>query len=143
MKKFTTPGAIVTLISALLSLAAGIFFISVDGKFGVGKVASYWNPLSFGLLVGCIVAVIILLLLKLPGLASFVTTTIPGICIALFFIGGNGENSARAAYWHFADQGFEEKGLDPMFMTFLLLMVAAFVVGEIAIYMRKTHPVKE
>lgn len=142
MKKLTSPSAIVTLISALLSLAAGIFFFSVDGKFGVGKVASYWNPVTFGLLVGCIVAVVLLLLLKLPGLASFVTTTIPGICIALFFIGGTGEGSARAAYWHFADQGFEEKGLDPKFMTFLLLMVAAFIIGEVAIYMRKSRKVK-
>lgn len=143
MKKLTSPSAIVTLISALLSLAAGIFFISVDGKFGVGKVASYWNPVSFGLLVGCIVAVVLLLLLKLPGLASFVATAVPGICAVLFFIGGTGEGAARAAYWHFADQGFEEKGLDPKFMTFLLLMVAAFIVGEVAIYMRKTRAAKE
>ena len=143
MKKFTTPSAIVTLLSALLSLAAGLYFLSVDGKFGIGKIANYWNPISFGLLVGCIVAVVALLLLKLPGLASFVTTTIPGVCIALFFIGGSGETGARAAYWHFADQGFEEKGLDPKFMTFLLLMVAAFIIGEVAIYMRKTRAVKE
>lgn len=143
MKKFTTPSAIVTLLSALLSLAAGLFFLSVDGKFGIGKIASYWNPVSFGLLVGCIVVVVILLLLKLPGLASFVTTVIPGVCIALFFIGGTGEGSARAAYWHFADQGFEEKGLDPKFVTFLALMAAAFIVGEIAVYMRKTRKVKE
>lgn len=143
MKKFTSPSAIVTLLSALLSLAAGIFFYSVDGKFGVGKVASYWNPVSFGLLVGCIAAVILLLLLKLPGLASFVATTIPGVCIALFFIGGTGEGAARAAYWHFADQGFEEKGLDPKFMTFLLLMAAAFLIGEVAVYMRKSRAVKQ
>lgn len=141
MKKFISASAIITLISALLSLAAGLYFNSVDGKFGIGKVASYWNPVTFALLVGCIVAVVILLLLNLPGLASFVTTTIPGICIALFFIGGSGENSARAAYWHFADQGFEEKGLDPKFVTFLGLMVAAFIIGEIAIYLRK--PVQE
>lgn len=134
MKKFLRPSAIVTILSALLSLAAGLFFNSVDGKFGVGKVASYWSPVTFWMLVGCIVAVVLLLLLKLPGLASFVATTVPGICVALFFIGING---ARAAYWHFADQGFEEKGLDPKYMTFLLLMVAAFIVGEIAIYMRK------
>lgn len=143
MKKFTTPGAIVSLISALLSLAAGVYFYSVDGKFGVGKIASYWNPVSFGLLTGCVVAVALLLLLKLPGLASFVATTIPGVCVALFFIGGSGENGARAAYWHFADQGFEEKGLDPKFMTFLLLMVAAFIVGEVSVYLRKTPAVKD
>ena len=143
MKKFTTPGAIVSLISALLSLAAGVYFYSVDGKFGVGKIASYWNPVSFGLLTGCVVAVALLLLLKLPGLASFVATTIPGVCVALFFIGGSGEIGARAAYWHFADQGFEEKGLDPKFMTFLLLMVAAFIVGEVSVYLRKTPAVKD
>lgn len=137
MKKFITPSAIVTLLSALLSLAAGIFFIAVDGKFGIGKVANYWNPVSFGLLVGCIAAVALLLLLKLPGLASFVATVIPGICAVLFFLGTSGENGARAAYWHFADQGFEEKGLDPKFMTYLLLMVFAFILGEVAIYMPK------
>ena len=140
MKKFFRLSAIVTILSALLSLAAGLYYNSLDGKFGIGKVASYWNPLTFYLLVGCIAVVLLLLLLKLPGLASFVTTTVPGICIALFFVGSN---TARAAYWHFADQGFEEKGLDPKYVTFLGLMVGAFIIGEIAIYLRKTPKQKK
>ena len=83
---------------------------------------------------------VILLLCKLPGLASFFAATAPGLAIAAFFIGMNG---ARGAYWHFADQGYEEKGLDPMYMTFLLLMVAAFILGEIAVYTRKHPRIKE
>lgn len=136
MKKFTTPGAIAAILSALISLAAGIFYFVTDGSFGQGKVASYWNPVTFGLLIAAIVVVVLLLALKLPGLASFAATLIPGVCVALFFIGGNG---ARAAYWHFADLGFEEKqfGMCPEFLTFLVLMVVAFIVGEIAIYLRK------
>lgn len=138
MKKFTTPGAIAAILSALVSLAAGIFYYVTGGTFGQGKVMSYWNPVTFGLLVGCIVLVVVLLALKLPGLASFAATFIPGVCVALFFLGGNG---ARAAYWHFADLGFEEKqfGMCPKFLTFLVLMVVAFIIGEIAVYLRK-HP---
>ena len=139
MKKFCTPGAIAAILSALLSLAAGIFFQYTNGTFGQGKVQSYYNPVLFGLLIAAIFVVVLLLIVKLPGLASFVATLIPGLGVALFFLGGNG---ARAAYWHFADQGFEEKGLDPKFMTFLLLMVAAFIIGEVAIYMRKTRKIK-
>ena len=137
MKKFFTPGAIAALLSALLSLAAGIFYYVTNGTFGQGKVQSYWNPLTFGLLIAAAVIVVLLLLVKLPGLASFFATTIPGICVALFFLGGNG---ARAAYWHFADLGFEEKqyGMCPKFLTFMVLMVLAFIVGEVAIYLRKT-----
>lgn len=142
MKKLTTPGAIMTLVSALLSFIAGMLYYSQGGVFGQGKIANYWSPVTFGLLVACIVVVIALLLLKLPGLASFVATTIPGVCVALFFIGING---ARAAYWHFADLPFEEKqfGMDPEFLTFLILLVAAFIVGEIAIYSRKTPAIKD
>ena len=136
MKKFFTPGAIAAILSALLSLAAGIFFQYTNGTFGQGKVQSYYNPVLFGLLIAAIFVVVLLLIVKLPGLASFVATLIPGLGVALFFLGGNG---ARAAYWHFADLGFEEKsyGMCPKFLTFLLLMVAAFIVGEIAVYLRK------
>lgn len=136
MKKFFTPGAIAAILSALLSLAAGIFFQYTNGTFGQGKVQSYYNPVLFGLLIAAIFVVVLLLIVKLPGLASFVATLIPGLGVALFFLGGNG---ARAAYWHFADLGFEEKsyGMCPKFLTFLLPMVAAFIVGEIAVYLRK------
>ena len=122
MKKFFTPGAIAAILSALLSLAAGIFFQYTNGTFGQGKVQSYYNPVLFGLLIAAIFVVVLLLIVKLPGLASFVATLIPGLGVALFFLGGNG---ARAAYWHFADLGFEEKsyGMCPKFLTFLLLMV--------------------
>ena len=132
MKKLTTPGAILSVVSALISFAAGMLYFLEGGIFGSGKVANYWSPVTFGLLVACIIVVIVLLLLKLPGLASFVATTIPGVCLALFFIGING---ARAAYWHFADLGFEEKqyGMDPEFLTFMILLVAAFIVGEVAV----------
>ncbi len=142
MKKFTTPGAIVALLSALISLAAGIFYQVTGGVFGQGKVESYFNPLTLGLLLGCIVVVVLLLIFKLPGLASFVATLVPGICFALFFLGGNG---ARAAYWHFADLGFEEKqyGMCPKFLTFMVLMVVAFIVGEVSIYLRKTPKLKD
>ena len=136
MKKFITPGAIAAILSALLSLAAGIYLQVTNGTFGQGKVQSYYNPVLFGLLIAAIFVVVLLLIVKLPGLASFAATLIPGLGVALFFLGGNG---ARAAYWHFADLGFEEKsyGMCPKFLTFLLLMVAAFIVGEIAVYLRK------
>ena len=141
MKKFFTPGAIAAILSALLSLAAGIYFKATNGTFGQGKVQSYWNPVLFGVRIAAIVVVVLLLLCKLPGLASFFATTLPGIGVALFFLGGNG---ARAAYWHFADLGFEEKayGMCPKFLTFLVLMVAAFIVGEIAVYLRKAPKTK-
>lgn len=166
MKRFTTPGAIVALLSALISLAAGIFFYVTNGTFGQGKVQNYFSALPFFLLIACVLIVVLLLVFKLPGLASFAATLIPGVCIALFFIGGsnsianaiyvwisetlgilNGDlcnASARAAYWHFADLGFEEKsyGMCPKFLTFLVLMVVAFIVGEVSVYLRKTPSLK-
>lgn len=142
MKKFTTPGAIVAILSSLISLAAGVFYYVTNGVFGQGKIESYFNPLTLGLLIGCFFVVVLLIAFKLPGLASFVATLIPGVCVALFFLGGNG---ARAAYWHFADLGFEEKqyGMCPKFLTFLVLMVAAFIVGEISVYLRKQPALKD
>ena len=55
MKRFTSPSAIFSILSSLFALAAGIFFYTVDGKFGIGKVANYWDPLVFGLLIASII----------------------------------------------------------------------------------------
>ena len=141
MKRFTTPGAITAIISALISLAAGIFYNIHHGTFGTGKPENCWSPVTFGLLIACIIVVVLLLLLKLPGLASFVATTIPGVCVALFFIGING---ARGAYWHLSRLPYEEKnyGVDPDFVIFLALLLVAFIVGEVAIYLRKKPAAK-
>lgn len=136
MKRFTTPSAIVAILSALISLVAGILYNNEHGTYGTGMPENCWSPVTFGLLIGCIFAVVLLILLKLPGLASFVATTIPGVCVALFFIGING---ARGAYWHLSRLPFEEKqyGIDPDFLVFVILLVVAFIVGEVAIYLRK------
>ncbi len=134
MKKFTHPSAIVTILSALLSLAGGIVFQVVNGTFGLMKY-NYYNPIIVGILCGGIVAALVLMLCKLPGLASLVTTAVPGVALCMFFALG-----ARPAYWHIVDVFMvidEPQGFDPMYLTFCGLLVAAFIVGEIAIYLRK------
>lgn len=142
MKRFTTPGAITAILSALISLVAGILYIKEHGTYGTGVPENCWSPVTFALLIACVFVVVLLILFKLPGLASFVATTVPGVCVALFFIGING---ARGAYWHLSRLPYEEKsyGIDPDFLVFVALLVVAFIVGEIAIYLRKTSVAKE
>ena len=44
-------------------------------------------------------------------------------------------------YWYVVDVfvGIDEKhGFDPRFITFMILILAAFVIGEAAIYVKKT-----
>jgi len=138
MKNFTKPSAIVTLVAALLSLSAGVLFQMVGGIFGAMKY-NYYNPLIVGLLIGGLVLTVLLLLCKLPGLASFVATAVPGVSLCLFFALGD-----RPPYWHIVDvfMGIDEKAFDPFFLTFCILLVVAFILGEVAIYLRKQPKVK-
>ena len=48
-------------------------------------------------------------------------------------------NGKRAAYWHVADvfMKIDEQAFDPNYLLFCGLMVAAFIIGEVAIYLRK------
>jgi hypothetical protein len=78
----------------------------------------------------------LLIICKLPGLASLVTTVVPGLSFCVFFIGFG----KRAAYWHIADVFMkidEPNGFDPNYLAFCGLMIAAFIIGEVAIYLRK------
>ena len=55
----------------------------------------------------------------------------PGAALCLF---------VHKCYWYVVDVfvGIDEKhGFDPRFITFTVLILAAFVIGEAAIYIRK------
>lgn len=138
MKNITKPSAIVTILAALLSLSAGVLFQMIGGIIGAMKY-NYYNPIIVGLLIGGLFVTVLLLLCKLPGLASFVATTVPGVSLCLFFAMGD-----RPPYWHIVDvfMGIDEKAFDPNFLIFCILLVLAFLLGEIAIYMRKPGQVK-
>ena len=135
MSKKFNASSIVILIAALCSCAAGVVFQSVGGVFGLMKY-NYYNPVIAIALMGCVVAAVALMLCKLHGLASLIVTAVPGLSLCAFFIGFG----KRAAYWHVVDVFMkidEPMGFDQNYLIFVGLMVAAFLVGEISIYLRK------
>jgi len=69
---------------------------------------------------------------KCYGVASAIAVAAPGIALCVF---------VHKCYWYVVDVfvGIDEKhGFDPRFITFTALLVCAFVVGEVALYARKT-----
>lgn len=140
MSKKFNASSIVTLIAALCSCAAGILFISVEGRFGRMNY-DYFNPVIAYSLVATVAVAAVLMVCKLHGLASVVTTAVPFLSLCAFFIGFG----KRAAYWHIADVFMkidEPAGFDPNYLWFVGLMAAAFIIGEVAIYLRKPGQIK-
>ena len=71
-------------------------------------------------------------LLKKYGLAAAMAAIGPGVALCVFI---------HKCYWYVVDVfvGIDEKhGFDPRFIIFTALIVLAFVIGEVAIYVRKT-----
>lgn len=133
-KKFNSS-SIVILLAALCSCAAGVVFQSVGGVFGLMQY-NYYNPVIAWALMGCVAVCIVLMLCKLHGLAAVAATAVPGLSLCAFFIGFG----KRAAYWHIVDVFMkidEPKGFDRNYLIFVGLMVVAFILGEVAIYLRK------
>ena len=127
-------GFYVTILAAILALVAGGYFVSIHGTFGLDSTHNgvCYDPAIVGLLIGGAAVAVVLSLLKRYGIASAVATAAPGIAIAVF---------VHKCYWYVVDVfvGIDEKhGFDPRFITFTALLVAAFVIGEIALYCRKT-----
>ncbi len=127
-------GVYATVFAALLSLAAGIYFQMIHGTFGATKRVCYDAPIVI-LLIGAFVVAMLLIALRRYGLAAAATAAMPGVAI-LFFV--------HKCYWYVSDVfvAIDEKGFDPKFIIFTGLALAAFLIGEIAIYTRKTKPVK-
>jgi len=127
-------GYIVLLLAAVLALAAGIYFLAIHGTFGLDSTHNgvCYDPLITGLLIGGAVVAVALTLLKKYGLASAVAAAAPGVALCLF---------VHKCYWYVVDVfvGIDEKhGFDPRFIIFAALIGLAFIVGEVAIYARKT-----
>lgn len=145
MSKKFNASSVVILLAALCSCAAAILFKSVNGVFGQMKY-DYYNPVIFWGLLGAAVAAIVLMVCKLHGLASLVATAVPFLSLCAFFLGKNCPLfTKRAAYWHIADVFMkidEPTGFDPKYLLFVGLMAAAFIIGEVAIYLRKPGQVK-
>ena len=135
MSKKFNASSIVILLSGLLSCAAGVLFQSRNGVFGQMPY-NYYNPFIAWGLMGVVAVAVVLMLCKLHGLASLAVTAVPGLAFCAFFIGFG----KRAAYWHIADVFMkidEPNGFDPNYLAFCGLMIAAFIIGEVAIYLRK------
>lgn len=128
-------GFYVVIAAAILCLAAGIYFKVIDGTFGLRDThnGKCFDALTFGLLIGGPVVSAVLLAIRQYGLASFAVTAASGVSIALF---------VHKCYWYVTDVfvGIDEpKGqFDPKFMIFVGLMAAAFLVGEISVYLKKS-----
>lgn len=127
-------GFYATIVAALLSLAAGIYFQVIGGTFGATKRVCF-DISIVALLIGAAVLAAILIAFKRYGLASAVVTALPGLAILSF---------VHKCYWYVSDVfvAIDEKGFDQKFIIFVALAVASFVIGEIALYTRKTKPVK-
>ena len=127
-------GFYAVLLAAAAALAAGIYFLVIHGTFGLDSThnGDCYDPIITALLIGGAALAVILALIKKYGLASAVAAIAPGAAICLF---------VHKCYWYVVDVfiGIDEKhGFDPRFITFVALIAAAFVIGEVAIYARKT-----
>ena len=127
-------GFYVLLLAAVLAVAAGVYFLIIHGTFGLDSThnGDCYDPIITALLIGGAALAVVLALIKKYGLASAVTAIAPGVAICLF---------VHKCYWYVVDVfiGIDEKhGFDPRFITFVALIAAAFVIGEAAIYVRKT-----
>ncbi len=128
-------GFYVVLLAAIAALAAGIYFAVIHGTFGLDSThnGNCYDPLITWLLIGGAVIAVGLTVLRRYGLASAVTAIVPGVALCLF---------VHKCYWYVVDVfvGIDEKhGFDPRFITFTALILAAFVIGEAAIYIRKVR----
>ncbi len=128
-------GFYAVILAALAALAAGIYFMIIHGTFGLDSThnGNCYDPLITWLMIGGALITAGLVVLRRYGLASAVTAIAPGVAICLF---------VHKCYWYVVDVfvGIDEKhGFDPRFITFVALIAAAFVVGEVAIYVRKTR----
>ena len=127
-------GFYVILAAVLAALAAGIYFLAIHGTFGLDSThnGDCYDPLITWLLIGGALIAAGLTVLRRYGLAAAVTAIVPGAALCLFI---------HKCYWYVVDVfvGIDEKhGFDPRFITFAVLIAAAFVIGEAAIYVRKT-----
>ena len=122
------------LAAVLAALAAGIYFLAIHGTFGLDSThnGDCYDPLITWLLIGGALIAAGLTILRRYGLAAAVTAIVPGAALCLFI---------HKCYWYVVDVfvGIDEKhGFDPRFITFAVLIAAAFVIGEVAIYAKKT-----
>mgnify|MGYP006873003429 CR=1 FL=1 len=128
-------GFYILILSALLSLAAGVYFVVIHGTFGLDSTHNgvCYDPWIVGLLIGgSVLSALLAFGLKMDGLASAVAAAASGAGICLFIY---------RCYWYVVDVfvGIDEKhGFDPKFITFCALLLVAFLLGEIAIYARRT-----
>ena len=128
-------GFFATILAALIALAAGVYFLIIHGTFGLDSTHNgvCYDPIIVALLIGGAVLAIVLAVAKRCGIASAIATAAPGVACAVF---------VHKCYWYVVDVfvGIDEKhGFDPKFITFTALVLLAFVVGEIALYTRKTR----
>lgn len=129
-KKF---GFYVVIVAAILCLAAGAYYEYVHGYFGLAQSShkDNYEAIVMWLLVGGAAVAGVCLAIGKFGLASFAVTAASGVSIALF---------VHKCYWYVTDvlYGIDEKQFDPKFFIFVGLMAAAFLVGEISVYTKKS-----
>lgn len=127
-------GVYVTILAAILAVAAGILFQVVGGKFGAMQRNCY-DLAIVGLLIGGAVVSIALVALKKFGLAPAVVTAATFAAVLMY---------VHKGYWYVVDvfMDIDEHGFDPKWIAFVALCVAVLVIGELAIYTPKTRKVK-
>ena len=121
----------VILAAAVLALAAGVYFQSIHGTFGLDNThnGNCYDPIIAWLLIGGAAIAAALAIIRKQGLASAVAAAAPGVAFCVF---------VHKCYWYVTDVfvGIDEKhGFDPKFIIFAALLCLAFVAGEVAIYL--------
>lgn len=129
-------GVYATLLAGLLAAAAGLYLQFEGGVFGAMNRQCY-DAVVVGLLIAALVVPVILVAIRKYGLAAAAVTALSGIALCKFA-------TVHDAYWYVADVfiAIDEKGFDPHFLIFAGLVVAAIIIGEIAIFAPKTKQAK-
>ena len=132
---YALPCMVCIAVIAALALAAGVYFLVIHGTFGLDNThnGDCFDPIIPWLLIGGALVAAGLTVLKRYGLAAAVTAVVPGVALCFFI---------HECYWYVVDVfvGIDEKhGFDPRFIIFSALILAAFVIGEVAIYARKAR----
>ena len=132
--KKLAAGSIFALVAGVASVVAGIMFQAVNGTFGLENTHNgdcYNLAIVLLLIIGGLLCCV-LTLVKQGGFGAAIAAACSGVSLLVF---------VHECYWYIVDVfvGIDEKsGFDPKFIAFTVLLVVAFLIGEIAVYLKKT-----
>lgn len=133
VSKKPAAGFYVTIIAALACLAAAIFYNQYF-RGQVYKSGPLFSDLVFFGLIGAAVLAVVMLFVRLEGFAPVVLCLASGLSLLMYIY---------LMVWPIADVfiAIDPVNFVPQLVTVGALLVGAFVLAEIALYMKKSKPV--